>query len=166
MRFMKTAILFIAILGMGSVFAQAPASQDTAGAQPANNMQILREKIKSDRKFVVASNMQLTQAEAKKFWPIYDAYIADLQKINQRTLALINNYAADYNSNSLTDAKAKKLMHEMFSIKYSELKLQKSYAAKLSKVLPETKVARALQIENKIRAILNYQLAAQIPLVP
>ncbi|MGA9856138.1 MAG: hypothetical protein WBR29_12770 [Gammaproteobacteria bacterium] len=173
---MKLASLFFAILGMTSVFAQnqpagsmpaanQPMMAQPAGSQPADNMQILADKVKADRKLLVASNMQLTQDEANKFWPIYDAYISGLQKINQRTLKLIDAYAAAYNANSLTDKQAGKLVHEMFAINESELKLQKSYAMNLSKVIPEKKVARALQIENKIRAILKYQLAAQIPLV-
>jgi hypothetical protein len=176
MRFMKIALMCLAVLGMTSVFAQSqptgsmpaanqPMMAQPAGSQPADNMQVLADKIKADRKFVVASNMSLTQDEANKFWPIYDAYVADLQKINQRTMKLIDSYAADYNSNSMTDKQAGKLVHEMFAINESELKLMKSYAQKLSKVIPEKKVARALQIENKIRAILKYQLAAQIPLV-
>jgi hypothetical protein len=176
MRIMKTALICFAILGATSVSAQnqptggmpaasPPTMAQSAGNQPADNMQVLADKIRADRKFVVASNMQLTQKEADKFWPIYDAYVADLQKINQRTMKLIQAYAADYNANSLTDKQAGKLVHEMFVINESELKLQKSYAMHLSKVLPEKKVARALQIENKIRAILKYELAAQIPLV-
>jgi hypothetical protein len=176
MRFMKTALICSLVLGMTSAFAQSqpagnmptanqPMMAQPAGNQPADNMQILADKVKADRKLLVASNMQLTQDEANKFWPIYDAYVADLQKINQHTMQLIQTYANDYNANSLTDKQAGKLVHEMFAINESELKLQKSYAEKLSKVLPEKKVARALQIENKIRAILKYQLAAQIPLV-
>ena len=51
--------------------------------KPADNMQILREKIKADKKLLVATNMQLTEAEAKNFWPIYEDYQKDLQKINR-----------------------------------------------------------------------------------
>ena len=160
-KLVKLMVMLVAMLGTASALAQT----QTAGSQPADNMQVLQQKVQADRKFVVASNMQLTQAEADKFWPIYDNYINDLKKINQRTLALVNSYAADYNADTLTDAKAGTLVRDMLNIEKSELKLQQSYAENLSKVLPEKKVARALQIENKLRAILKYRLAAQIPLV-
>jgi predicted outer membrane protein len=83
----------------------------TASAQdkPANNMQVLAEKIKADKKMVVAANMGLTESEAKGFWPIYDAYQKDLAQLNGRLYKLIETYAGYYNSNSLTDAKAKEL---------------------------------------------------------
>ena len=59
--------------------------------KPADNMQILRDKIKADKKLVVATNMELTESEAKNFWPIYDEYQKDLQKINQRIAALLES---------------------------------------------------------------------------
>jgi hypothetical protein len=64
--------------------------------KPADNMQILREKIKSDRKLLVATNMELTDSEAKAFWPVYEEYQKDLTGINQRIVKLIESYAADY----------------------------------------------------------------------
>src|SRR4029450_11786031 len=86
------------------LFGFAPYS----GAQdkPADNMQILRDKIKADKKLVVASNMELTESEAKDFWPIYDQYQKDLQKINQRMGKVLESYADDNRGKSLTDDKA------------------------------------------------------------
>ena len=120
--------------------------------KPADNMQILRDKIKADKKLVVATNMELTESEAKGFWPIYDQYQKDLQKINRRIVALLESYAADFRGKSLTDEKAKKLIEEAVAIEQAEANLKSTYAPKLSKVLPVRKVARYLQIENKIRA--------------
>jgi hypothetical protein len=134
--------------------------------KPADNMQILRDKIKADKKVVVAANMDLTESEAKGFWPVYDDYQTDLQKINERIGTLVKGYAADYNNKSLTDEKAKKLIDEYLAIQQDELKMQSSYVARLGKVLPETKVARYLQIENKIRSVVRYELADAVPLVP
>ena len=137
-----------------------------AQGQPADNMQILRDKVKADKKLVVAANMQLTEAEAKTFWPVYDQYQKDLTAINQRIVKLIGSYAADYRANTMTDEKAKKLTADYVAIEKAEAKLQESYVPKLSKVLPAKKVARYLQIENKIRALVKYELAGEIPLVP
>ena len=110
--------------------------------------------------------MELTESEAKGFWPVYDQYQKDLTEINQRTIKLIESYAADYRAGTLTDEKAKKLVDEMVAIEQAEAGLKAASVPKLSKVLPQKKVARYLQIENKIRAVVKYELAAQVPLVP
>jgi predicted outer membrane protein len=133
--------------------------------KPADNMQILRDKIKADKKLVVATNMELTESEAKNFWPIYEEYQKDLQKINRRIVTLLESYAADFRSKTLTDDKAKKLIDEALAIEQAEANMKSTYAPKLSKALPVRKVARYLQIENKIRAVIKYDLAQGVPLV-
>jgi len=133
--------------------------------KPADNMQILRDKIKADKKLLVSANMELTESEAKGFWPVYEEYQKELIAINQRIGKLIESYAADYRANTLTDEKAQKLIDELVAIEKADGGLQASYAPKLSNVLPAKKVARYLQIENKIRAALKYELAANIPVV-
>ena len=136
-----------------------------AAAQTASDMQILAQKIKADKKLVVAANMQLTEDEAKGFWPVYDAYQKDLQGINQRLLGTIKSYADAYNKGPVSDETAKKLINEAIAIEEAEVKLKRSYLPKLEKAIPGMKVARYLQIENKVRAVIRYELAAQIPLV-
>jgi hypothetical protein len=137
----------------------------SAQDKPADNMQILRDKIKADKKLVVATNMELTESEAKGFWPIYDAYQKDLQKINRRIVSLLDRYAADFHGKSLTDDKAKKLIDEAMEIEQAEADLKKTYAPKLGKALPVVKAVRYLQIENKIRAVVRYDIAQGVPLV-
>jgi hypothetical protein len=134
--------------------------------KPASNMEILREKIRADKKLVVAANMGLTESEAKGFWPVYDAYQADLGKINQQLGQTITSYAEAYNANSLTNEKAKSLMDEVIKVEQAEVNLKKAYLPKLTAVLPATKAARYLQIENKIRAAIKYEMANEIPLAP
>jgi hypothetical protein len=133
--------------------------------KPADNMQILREKIKADKKLLVAANMDLTESEAKSFWPIYDQYQKDLQKINQRIAKVIESYAEDYRNRSLSDDKARKLIDEALAIDKAEADLKSTYAPKLTKVLPARKAMRYLQIENKIRAVVRYDIASGVPLV-
>jgi len=158
-----TWALFIVTVLMAAVmvFPTPALTQD----KPTDDMQILREKIKVDKKLVVAANMDLTESEAKGFWPVYEDYQKDLAAINQRIGKLIESYAADYRANTLTDEKAKKLVDELIAIEQAETGLKASYVPKLSKVLSQRKVARYLQIENKIRAVVKYELAAQVPLV-
>lgn len=160
-RSFATRIIGAALVSMLFGYAPLGMAQD----KPADNMQILREKIKADKKLLVATNMELTEAEAKNFWPIYEDYQKDLQKINERLIQALHSYAADYKNKSMTDEKAKKLTDEYLSIEQAEVKLKSSSVPKLSKALPATKVARYLQIENKIRAVIKYDLAATVPLV-
>jgi hypothetical protein len=142
-------------------FASVRSAQD----KPADNMQILRDKIKADKKLVVASNMELTEAEAKGFWPIYEQYQKELQKINQRLGKTLESYADDNRRKSLSDDKAKKLIDEAVAIDQDEANIKSTFAPKLGKVLPVKKVARYLQIENKIRALVRYDLAQGVQLV-
>ena len=162
MKRKNLAILVLTLAAMMTILVVSPAvSQD----KPADNMQILRDKIKADKKLIVAANMKLTESEAKGFWPVYEAYQKDFDAINQRIVKLIKSYAADDMANTLTDDKAQKLTAEFVNIQKAEAELQASYVPKLSKVLPPKKVARYLQIENKIRAAVKYEFAVNIPLV-
>ena len=156
MNITKTIMIMIGLLFISPVWAENP-STDT--------MQALRGKIEADKKLVVSVNMELTESEAKGFWPVYEGYQKDLKKINQRIGTLIESYAGDYQADSFSNDKAQKLTEEFLSIQEDEAKLMKTYSPKLSKVLPAMKVARYLQIENKIRAIVKYELAAAVPLI-
>ena len=157
LRIGMVMVMVAALVGLGVLAA----AQD----KPADNMQILRDKIKADKKLLVAANMELTEAQAKAFWPVYDQYQKDLTAINQRIGKLIESYAADYRANTMTDEKANKLIAEYVAIEKAEAGVKESSVPKLSKVLPPKKVARYLQIENKIRALVKYELAGEIPLV-
>jgi hypothetical protein len=155
------ATFFLSLVAAITIWFVSPAlAQD----KPANNMQILLDKVKADKKLLVASNMDLTESEAKGFWPVYDAYQKDLAAINRRIAKLIESYAADYKAKTFTDEKAKKMVNELAAIEKADGGLQGKFVPKLGEVLPLVKVARYLQIENKIRAALKYELAANIPL--
>lgn len=133
--------------------------------KPANNLEIVHEKLKADKKLIVAKYMELTESEAKRFWPVYEDYQKDLQKINERLLSLLQSYAADYRNNSLTDEKAKKLLDEWIALEQDEARHRGSYAPKVLKALPPKKAARYLQIENEYRILIKYDLAVTVPLV-
>lgn len=131
--------------------------------KPADTMQIVREKIRADKKLLVAANMELTEKEAQAFWPIYESYQKDLGALNGRTVSVIQEYAKNYTA--MTDAVANKLVGDYLAIDQDRVKLKQSYLPKLRQALPEKKVARYIQIENKIEAIIKYELADRIPLV-
>ena len=131
--------------------------------KPADNMQIVLEKIRADKKLFVAENMELTEAEAKAFWPVYEGYQDELFLLRARTAKLIMDYADAYGK--MTNNTAKKLLDEYMTIEVLGPKLRQAYLPKFRKVLPEVKVVRYYQIENKIQAALIYELARSIPLV-
>jgi hypothetical protein len=111
----------------------------------------------------VERNMQLTPEEAAKFWPVYDAYQKDLDKIIQRQ----NRALLDYiNAESkMTDANAKRIAGDYVAADVDEMKLREKTLKKLSTSLPPKKAVRFLQIENKIRTLQRYDIAEQMPLV-
>ena len=129
-----------------------------------NPMETLREKAKADKKALTAENLKLTYNEGKAFWPLYESYQKDLDKINERLAALILDYAKEYKERSLTDKKAKQLISSYLDIEEDLVKLKKSYLKKLSAVIPDKKVMTYIQMENKIQAIIRFDCALGIPL--
>ena len=146
------------LLGLALLAPRLAAAQNAE----ADNMRILREKMMGDKKLIVAANMALTDAESKAFWPIYDAYQAELQKINEQLGTIIADYARMHNAGKLTDARARALMDRYLGAEEAEVRLKRTCAKRLDKVLPGVKVTRYLQIENKILAIVNYELAGYV----
>ena len=140
----------------------SPAMAQTPGT---TNMDILRQKIKADKKLLVAQNLQLTDAEGTAFWPVYDAYQKDLQQINQRLGAMVVAYAAAYKKGPIANDVAKKLLDEAVAIDAAEATLKGALIPKVLGALPATKATRYIQIENKIRALVRYEMAEGIPLV-
>ena len=141
-------------------------AQDKSADKPADQMDLMREKLRADKKLVVAEALALTDGEAKAFWPVYDEYQKELDGINLRLAKAVQSYAQEYNAKTLTDEKAKALMTEALAIEEAEVALKKKSLDRLAGVIPATKAARYLQMENKIRAILRFDLAANIPLAP
>lgn len=142
--------------------AAPPATSTPSADQPADNMDLLRDKLRADKKLVVSEAMHLTEKESAAFWPVYDNFQKDLTALNNRTMKLIKDYATTYES--MTDPAAKGMVDSFLAIEKDRIQLMQTYAPKLRKVLPEVKVARYYQIENKIRAVVNYELAQEIPL--
>jgi hypothetical protein len=162
---MKMSVLGKPITAVAICFLMVALMNPFAIAQEksTDDMQMLIEKIKADKKLLVAENMQLSKAEAKKFWPVYDQYQNEMFILRMRSLNLVGNYAGSYDS--MTNDIAKKLLDEYMTIERLRQKVRDVYLPKFRKVLPEIKVARYYQIENKINAVVSFELAKQIPLV-
>jgi len=115
-----------------------------AGGAAQSNLDILRDTIRANKKALVAVNLGLTDAEAKEFWPVYDRYEKDLKGVNDRLVQVIDDYLA---------------------VEEDRAKLRRTYVGDFAKALPGKKVARFYQIENKMDAVIRYELAADIPVV-
>ena len=156
---MKKIVQIISILliclWVAPVFAQDLSPQ---------SMEALRDAAKSNKKALVALNLKLTETEDKVFWKIYESYQKDIAKVNERLLNLIKDYAKEYKARSLTDEKAKQLTSNYLVIEEDLLKLKKSYLEKVSAVIPDKKMMTYFQLENKIQAIIRFDVAINIPL--
>jgi len=155
----KKVLMVLGILGAIMVIGGPGIAQE----KPADNMQLVLEKIRADKKLLVAENLQLTEAEAKGFWPVYSRYQDELFLLRGRTAKLITDYAAAYDQ--MNDDTAGKLLDESLKIDALGLKLRQAYLPKFRSVLPAVKVVRYYQIENKIQAVLVYEIGSKIPLV-
>jgi len=159
------AIAFILGLLLGAPAAvSAQASSDQVSRKVTEGLNLTLEIIQIKRKAIVALNMELTDYEGKAFWPVYDEYWAEMKKLDDRDVALISDFAKNYVYESLTNQKATEMLQEWMWIKKHTVKLQEKYAKKFRKVLPEKKVLRYFQIENKLDLIIDSELSAQIPL--
>jgi len=116
----------------------------------------------AQRKAVVSQNMYLTDAQAKIFWPLYDAYEGRMDKIEDRHIREIKNYVASYKS--LTNADADQKLDEVMAIQQARLKIQQEYVPKFRAVLPGVVVTRFFQIDNKMRAMVQCNIAQMVPL--
>lgn len=152
--------VMMTLLGLGVLVLAFPAFTQE---KKADNMQIVREKLRADKKLLVSEAMKFTEAEAKGFWPVYESYQKEMTGVNDRVVKVIQDYANSYTS--MTDAVAKKLVDDSLAADGDRLKIRQSYLPKFRKVLPEIKVARFYQLENKIQAAINYDLAAGIPMI-
>ena len=155
---MRGAILAAALLACATAWAADPPK-----APSANTVESVRQSARTDKRGLVERNMQLSAEEAKAFWPIYDAYQKDLDKIVQRQ----NRALLDYinTESSLTDGNAMRISKEYMTADQDELKLRDKTLKKMSAALPPKKAVRFMQIENKIRTLQRYDIAEQMTLV-
>src|SRR5271165_3348172 len=149
-------------LAVPAAHAQAAASKDSP-AVTDQDIQLLRQDIRSQKKQLVAANLTLTDAEATKFWPIYDQYAAEMTKIGDQKYALIKEYAQNFGS--LTDAQAQSLLNRSLALDEATAQLRIKYVPIVNKVLPGTKTATFFQIDRRLSTLIDLQLASQIPLV-
>jgi len=150
--------------------AQAAASQQpTASADQTAKMitdqeiKLLRQDIRSKKKQLIAANLNLTDSEATKFWPVYDQYTAELSKINDQKYAMIKDYAQNWGT--ITDDQAKLSIRKWLDLDTAVTQLRAKYVPLVNQVLPGKKMATFFQMDRRISMLLDVQLSSQIPFV-
>jgi hypothetical protein len=122
-----------------------------------------RKMINDKRNTAIAFNMSFTQEEKEKFWPLYREYRRAMAEVGDKRLDIIVDYAD--NIDAMTDSKAKQLLDRSFAVEKEAIKVKQKYAGKFGRILPETKVVRLMQIENRMDALVELKIAEGVPLM-
>ena len=123
----------------------------------------MREDIRAERKKIVAANMPLTEAEATKFWPVYDRYIGETIKINDARYSVIKEYAQNYST--MSDAQADSFIKRWVSLDTDNSQLRLKYIPEFEKVISHKKTALFFQIDRRLNMMIDLQLSSQVPLL-
>ena len=155
------SILVTALLLLAA--APSPAQEKEPLVTYDNEIEAARKLMAQERKLVIAGELVLTPAESDAFWPLYNEYQEEMRKIGDAEVALITEFAENYST--ADDEFAERVIKESLDIDMRALKLRKKYLKRFNKVLPALKVAKFYQVENKLNAVVNYQLASMIPMI-
>ena len=150
--------------------AQEPASGAAATSSDKNleasldqNVALMRQDLRSQKKQLIAANLNLTDAEATKFWPVYDQYTAELTKLGDQKYGLIKEYGLGYGT--LTNEQALSLVKRSLALDEQIAQLRTKYVPIFNQVLPGTKTATFFQLDRRITNLIDLKVASQIPLV-
>ena len=157
----KAAILG-GMLVLAALLSSIGFSNPAAAAEGAAETQA-RSNAAQDRKRLVSDNLPLTPSEAQHFWPIYDRYQKDVSDLVDKRMDIIGRLGEHYDD--MTDALARQITNDSVALQEDRLRLIKSYLLKFEKVLPAKKLARYYQIEARIRAAVDVEIAERIPLI-
>jgi hypothetical protein len=167
----KKIVIVLALAGAcflqsPKTLAQAAASSPAAGpdSQKAvdQDVEMLRQDIRSKKKQLVAANLTLTDSEATKFWPLYDKYTAELVTINNQKYAVLKEYAETWGT--ITDDQAVSLAKRANSVDEQVAQLRAKYIPIFNTVLPGKKTATFFQLDRRLQMVIDLQLSSQIPL--
>jgi hypothetical protein len=170
----KTLTLpFLVVVTLGVGAGLAAAQTQTAPAKPAQTqpapadvdkaIEQLRKDARTEVNALIGANMSFTSEEAAKFWPLYDEYQKKLTAVNDRLVALIKDYTTSFSD--MADDHALRLAEQYLAVEEDRVKVRREYLPQFAKILPGRKVARFLQIENKMDAVVRYDLAEEIPVI-
>ena len=172
-RSLVIALMLVAFAATNSASAQtsSPAKKDAAEGSTANDVaqprsddfiQLLRKDVRSQKKQIIAENMGLSDAEAQKFWPVYDQYAGEVSKIYDAKLALLNDYAENYSS--MTGEQAENCIRKRAEVEQSIMQLRLKYMPEFRKVLSGRETALFYQLDWRLGLAIDVELV-QVPLI-
>jgi hypothetical protein len=148
----KAIVLLLAIMTAGAaLYAQE------------SYLELLRSDIRTQKVALITDAMELTDTQSAVFWPIYRKYDSELTTLNDKRIAIIKDYAQNYDQ--MTAAKADELTKQTFAFFENRIKLQKKYTKEISKALSPVLSGKFMQIERAINTLLDLQIQSEIPLV-
>ena len=155
---------FVLVLTLTAANSNALAQKETAsGVDVEKDLALLRRDIRSEKKQLIAANMSLTDAEATRFWPVYDQYVAEMTKHNDDFYGLIKDFAAK--QKVITDAEATTMLKRWAEIQIEQARTRQKYIPLVEKVIPPRKAALFFQVDRRLYALLDLQVSAQVPLI-
>jgi len=154
--------ILIALLLFFALANPLPAQQSMT-VDAKRDIDISRKMINDKRNTAIAFNMTFTQQEKEKFWPLYREFRDAMAKVGDKRVAVLVDYAD--NVDTMTDKLAKKLLDRSFAVQKEMISTKQKYAGKFSRILPETKVVRLMQIENRMDAMVELKIAEGVPLM-
>jgi hypothetical protein len=161
-RTLIVTILVLAGMSLGTAGRLAKAKPRQSDSPDIDSMiQSLRADVRADKVAIITQTMQFTDQQSAIFWPIYRNYENDLSKLNDDKVSLIKSYAQKYDT--ITDADAKSMADQFFSIESRHVDLQKTYYAEFNKQLPATVVTKFFQLEHRLDLIIDLKLASELP---
>lgn len=154
----------VLILAFTAANSTALAQRETdTGVEVEKDLLLIRRDLRAEKKKIISMNVPLTEAEATKFWPVYDQYADEMRKHNDEFYSIIKDYAA--NQKTLTDAQAVQMIKRWSSIQVELAQTRKKYVPLFEKVLPGKKAALFFQIDRRLYSLMDLQIASGIPLV-
>lgn len=157
---MKYTLVVLAVLASPFLALSAASAQESTP-----DLDAARAELQAGRDEIIREDLQLSDDLLAAFWPVYEEYVAEISVVRDRKAGLVQQYMQAYRAGAFTDEFAKRLIDENFAIRGEWIAIQQSYVDRFKAVLPVQLVARFYQLENKMDAEVDAQLALAIPLV-
>ncbi|MFW2403934.1 MAG: hypothetical protein ACN4GT_04135 [Gammaproteobacteria bacterium] len=156
-------VFALSIILLATSWLPATAQEKTPLVTLEAEIEAARKQMVTERKLVIAGELVLTPDESKAFWPVYSEYLDDMRAVGDDEVRLITEFADNYRE--MSDEFADRMLRDHLDIQSRTLKIRRNYLKRFKKVLPTIKVAKLYQVENKLDAVIDYQLASQIPMI-
>lgn len=165
----SSLVLTLALAGLtAAALAEEPRSliPSTTPAEENASMELLRASLRMDKREILKAALKLSDKDYEKFWPIYYDYQAQLIRIYDKKIDLIQDYADHYNYDAITDKEVDQLVKSSFAATKAQSALLEKYYGQVAKALSKRVAARFVQVENTLNGAFDVKLRSKLPLMP